>query len=146
MFGNLPLPNIAPSLLLCLPPHSLHHRLLRPSCERPHGLSKGALIADADAQQPRHVTVAYGRHVTAFRRSPRPPLRSYRPSPRRGMWGCSFPTPTPTNYATSPPRTIATSPRTVATSLSHTVTTSPRTVRTPRPCPSSNALSRRPRE
>jgi hypothetical protein len=89
MFGNHPLPNIAPSLLLFLPPppDAFPHRCRRrPPRDRPHGLSEGVPIADADAHQPRHVTVAYRRHVTRFRRSPRPPHRCYRPSPRRGMW------------------------------------------------------------
>ena len=104
MFGNRRLPNIAPSLLLCLPPHSRHHRLLRPPCERPHGLSNGVLIADADAHQPRHVTVADGRHVTGFRRSPRPPHHSYRPPLVQGFGRAHCRhrrPPTPTNHATS---------------------------------------------
>jgi hypothetical protein len=73
------LPNIAPSLLLCLPLHSCHHRLLRPPCERPHGLSNGVLIADADAHQPCHATVADSCHVTGFRWSLCLPHHSYRP-------------------------------------------------------------------
>ena len=89
MFGNHPLPNIAPSPLLLLPPppHMFpHNRLHCPPHECPHGLSEGMLIAEANTHQPCHVTITYHCHITAFQWSPHLPHHYYCPSPHRGMW------------------------------------------------------------
>jgi len=135
MFGNHPLPNIAPSLpsVLTTTTQRVHRRLRRSPRDRPHGLSEGVPSAYANAHRPRHVTVAYCRHVTPCRRSPRPPHRYHRPSPHRGC-GRATPgmSPTTNNNPSAPPSN--------ATSRN-------------RPChvtrqkrPPSNATSRRPRE
>ena len=70
MFGNGRLPNIAHHSFCFYhhhPTHSLHHRLCHPPCERPHGLSEGVLITDANTHQPRacsSLTPTPTNHVT----------------------------------------------------------------------------------